>query len=195
MDKHLQSNHGNESFIPQIESISVPKTYEKPKNIEIQRELTNYRAEESIDTIREKIEQQAVSQDLSHFEKQIEQPLPVDHYITKHMKAELYEDTLVRVRKHLTYTQQRFSKFIHQPTIEAVSEISAKSIARPSGLLGGSLVALIGSLTIVIIARHIGFVVPNSIIIILFLIGFGVGIIIEFIMHYHPARIKKRRGL
>ena len=72
------------------------------------------------------------------------------------------------------------SKFIHQKIIESVSEVGAKTIARPSGIIGGGLLALVGSLLVLVVARKVGFEVPYSLFAVLFIIGFVLGLIVEF---------------
>jgi hypothetical protein len=94
------------------------------------------------------------------------------------------------VRRHLTKRERKFSSFVHAPTVEKVSEVGAKTIARPSGLLGGGLVALIGSVGTLYIARKYGFEVPNSLFMALFVVGFVVGVVAEFVV----AGFSLRRG-
>jgi hypothetical protein len=104
------------------------------------------------------------------------------HYVTAHIKTEHYLYSLTLIRKHLAPSQQIFSRLIHQPFIDITSEFLSKTLFRPSGLLGGSIFSLIGSLIVIMIARHIGFSLPNSLFITLFTIGFGFGIIIEILI-------------
>jgi hypothetical protein len=104
------------------------------------------------------------------------------HYLTKKIKLDRYKITLKYIRKNLPKRQQAFSKLIHQPMVESVSEIGSKTIARPSGILGGGIIALIISPIILFIAHKIGFEVPNSLIIILFVIGFIFGCFVEFLL-------------
>lgn len=143
----------------------------------------NIHTNEALESIRHTIEEQATSIETIIVDDQTSQAAHITRYITKHIKDSRYQETLQAVRHHLTPTQKVFSRFIHQPTIETASEIGSKTIARPSGLLGGSLLSLLGSLTIVIIARRVGFSVPNSMFAILFIIGFGLGIVIELLLH------------
>jgi hypothetical protein len=105
------------------------------------------------------------------------------HHLTKKIKQRKYEETLQTTRTQLKPREQRFSKFIHQPTIETISEVGA-AVTRPSGIIGGSLAALIVGLGVLIIAKRIGFEVPGSLFAVLFLIGFVVGICIEFLTSF-----------
>lgn len=71
---------------------------------------------------------------------------------------------------------------MHQPAIERISEVGAKTVARPSGILGGALIALLGSGIAIYVARHVGFEIPNSIFAALFIVGFLIGISLELIV-------------
>jgi len=138
---------------------------------------------EDIETARRTIEQQAISEEnLSINKHRPEQQEPTYHHMTKELKNETYRATLRQVQQKLSPTQQKVSRFIHQPFIETISDVGAKTLARPSGILGGGLVALLGSLVILIIARKIGFGVPPSIFAALFIIGFVTGLIFEIII-------------
>ena len=83
------------------------------------------------------------------------------------------------------------SKFIHQKIIESVSEVGAKTIARPSGIIGGGLLALVGSLLVLVVARKVGFEVPYSLFAVLFIIGFVLGLIVEFTRNIFKKITKK----
>lgn len=135
------------------------------------------------ESARKTIEQEAVSKETPLFEKQAEQSNSAPQYTTKQIKNDRYRTTLIHVQKHLSPTQKAFSKIVHQPFIETASEIGAKTIGRPSGILSGGLIALFGSLSIMIIARRVGFEVPSSIFAIFFVGGFLIGIIIEAVYH------------
>lgn len=131
---------------------------------------------EALDQIRHNIDKQAKNAEKAPTNQ--EQQRPVQH-VTKELKNIRYKETMRYVRRHLTPRERKFSSVIHNPTIEKVSEVGAKTIARPSGLLGGGIVALLGSVITLYIARQYGFEVPNSLFMALFIIGFGVGLIAE----------------
>jgi hypothetical protein len=158
-------------------------TSEKQRSEELRR------SSELIESARNTIDKQAVSSEVPVIEKQAEQSNQTMHNATKHIKNVRYKTTLTHVRHNLSPTQRVLSKIVHQSVIESISEIGAKTIARPSGLLGGGLIALIASLTVTIIARRVGFVVPSSIFAITFVGGFGLGLIVEAIFR----SVKKSR--
>jgi hypothetical protein len=74
------------------------------------------------------------------------------------------------------------SKVIHQPVVRAVSEVAAKTISRPSGLLGGGIVAFLGSAGYLYFTKYIGLPYNYFIFTLLFLGGFVVGLSLELIV-------------
>lgn len=137
---------------------------------------------EQMESARSNIEKLAISKQetVAQAEKtKPEETLPHHQYVTKRLKNESYQKTLNIVRSDLTPSQKIMSKFIHQNVIESVSEVAAKTVARPSGIIGGGLVALVGSILVLIVARKIGFEVPYSLFAVLFIVGFGLGLIVE----------------
>jgi hypothetical protein len=116
---------------------------------------------------------------------------PITH---KAVDSELKNITLNRelqhIRRQLPKRDRIISKVIHQPVIRAVSEGTSKTISRPSGLLGGGIVAFIGTSTYAYFTHHLG--VPyNYLLFILFFVGgFIIGLVIEFIVWFMTHRQK-----
>lgn len=135
---------------------------------------------DAVESIRRVVEQEALAAEHARAEKQHQAP-PIQH-VTKELKAIRYKETMRYVRRHLSPSERRLSSFIHTPSVEKVSEVGAKTIARPSGLLGGGLVALFGSVFTLYIARKYGFEVPNSLFAALFIGGFLLGLVGEFVV-------------
>jgi uncharacterized membrane protein AbrB (regulator of aidB expression) len=77
--------------------------------------------------------------------------------------------------------ERTFSKVIHNPVIEAISEAAGKTVARPAALLAGSLSALILTAVIYVIAKHYGYVLSGFEWIITFIIGWSIGLIIDWV--------------
>lgn len=186
MSENLPSNK-NENLERNGEIVSEHEANKLKNTSEKEHSSEENPSSESIEAIRRTVEQQAISTEAPLFEKQAEQSNSAPQYTTKQIKNDRYRSTLVHVRKHLSPAQKTFSKIVHQPFIETASEIGAKTIGRPSGILSGGLIALFGSLSIMIIARRVGFEVPSSIFAIFFVGGFLIGIIIETVYH----RLKK----
>lgn len=102
-------------------------------------------------------------------------------YITKATKKAAYKKTIRRVQHQLPKRERAFSKVIHQPVIEKVSEVGAKTVARPSGVLAGGVCALLGSTFVFYMAKHYGFKYNFFVFILLLVIGFAVGLVIELL--------------
>lgn len=166
-----QLHHSPEKFTPKAES------HEHHKKIEYS-EGRHEHAEE-IDTIRSKIEAKATAakevQPQTH-----ENTKQDDHtYIHRALKLDAYQAMIKRTRAHMNGREKVLSKVIHQPAVETVSVYAGKTVARPSGILGGALTSLIGSTVVLYIAKHYGFTYNFSLFFILFVAGFCVGLLIE----------------
>lgn len=102
-------------------------------------------------------------------------------YITKATKKAAYKKTLHHVQRQLPKRERAFSKVIHQPVIEKVSDVGAKTIARPSGVLTGGVCALLGSSFVFYMAKHYGFKYNFFIFLLLLGVGFVVGLVLELL--------------
>jgi len=116
--------------------------------------------------------------------------LPVDDnpqdnqplYIDKTVKKLRMKQSLSQVQRELTPMERSLSKLIHQPAVRAVSELSAKTISRPSGLLGGGLFAFLGSSAYLFMAKFIGFRYNYLVFLLLFVGGFVLGLVLELLL-------------
>lgn len=103
------------------------------------------------------------------------------------VNRELRQITLRRelqhIRRKLPAPQRALSKVVHQPVVRATSEFAGKTVSRPSGLLGGGIVALIGTTTYLYLAKHIGFEYNYGVFILLFVGGFALGLLLELAVY------------
>lgn len=95
------------------------------------------------------------------------------------LKTAAYKNTLRRVQSELPPMQRTFSKFIHNPTVDTVSDVSSKTIARSVGTLGGAITALLGSIGLLFYSKHYGFTYNYAIIFGLFLAGYLIATLLE----------------
>lgn len=99
--------------------------------------------------------------------------------------AQLKDTTLKRtlkgVRKDLKPYERPFSRFLHNNAVEKISETSAKTIARPNGLLFGGIASLLTSLVIFFICRYYGYEYNYFIGLVSFPAGFLIGLLGELI--------------
>jgi hypothetical protein len=115
-----------------------------------------------------------------------EQPL-----ITFELKEIAYQRLLTRARRHLPTYSRAMSKIIHQPAVDAVSEAVGKTVGRPSGIIGGGLMALIGTSIYYYLARHYGYSYNSFVFLLLMLVGFVLGWSIEVTLKFYKAFSKK----
>lgn len=116
--------------------------------------------------------------------------LPVDEsddgnrplYINRELRKLSLDQSLRSIRRKLSAPDRALSRVIHQPAIKAISEVSSKSVARPSGLLGGGVCAFLGSLAYLYLTRHIGFTYNYLLFALFFIGGFAVGLVLEVIL-------------
>jgi hypothetical protein len=135
-------------------------------------------------------------------QKVLEQPeapleLPIDAspegdqpaYIDRAMKRVSLNNELNLIRAKLTPGQHILSRGVHQPTIRQVSDISARTITRPIGLLGGGVLAFCGSLIYLLFSKYVGLRYNYLVFIMLFIIGYLLATAIEFL--FKATRLTK----
>lgn len=124
---------------------------------------------------REKIDELAIEPKLE-FSKEDAPPLPP----TKREKVLLYKQTLTQLQRELPKRSSRlFSRVIHQPSIERITETAGKTLFRPSLMLGASIGALLGGSLVYISAKHYGFELSGSEFMIFGLVGALAGLTCE----------------
>lgn len=97
------------------------------------------------------------------------------------------------IRQNLSPSEKSFSKVIHSPVVSAVSEATAKTLARPYAILSGGIVASIGSALYLYYTRHLGYQYNFFVPILLFFAGLVAGIAVELLYKFvQPSQ--KRRG-
>ena len=104
---------------------------------------------------------------------------PAPNHINKDLKDITLGRELKQIQRKLKSPDRVLSKVIHQQLVRTISETSSKTVARPSGLLGGGLVAFIGTSAYLFFARHIGLQYNYLVFLILFFGGFAVGLALE----------------
>jgi len=94
-------------------------------------------------------------------------------------KKMTYRATMRRVESKLPTYQRTFSKVINNDTVDKVSNIASKTVARPSGLLGGGAVTFIALLVITFYASRYGWEVSGSEFIVFVFAGWATGLVLE----------------
>lgn len=143
---------------------------------------TRHHPQESLEKIKLEIETESQSAESIKSNQELDRTLQNNEseiVINKDSKKRVLADTMQRVRHQLTPPEKKFSKFIHNDSVEKISEIGGYSMARPSGLLSGGLFAFAGSLLLLILVKHYGYEYRFSAFLILFGGGFLFGLLVE----------------
>lgn len=111
--------------------------------------------------------------------------------INRELKQITLRRELQNIRRKLPAPQRLLSKVIHQPAVRVVSETAGKTLSRPSGLLGGGLVAFLGTSGYLYLARHIGFAYNYLVFLLLLVGGFILGLALELLVYLATS---SRRG-
>lgn len=107
---------------------------------------------------------------------------PAQTHINLDLKKATLRRELNQIRRHLSAPQRTLSKVIHQPVVRVVSEAAGKTVSRPSGMLGGSIMAFVGTSGYFFLAANQGFKYNYVVFLALFLGGFALGLIIELLV-------------
>lgn len=106
----------------------------------------------------------------------------------QHIKLEAFNRLLARTQQKLSKPARGFSRFTHSPLVDKVSNVSAQTIARPSGILGGSICAFAGSLVVYYFAKNYGFEYNYLFVFLLFIGGYAVGAFLELVIWLFYSR-------
>jgi len=105
-------------------------------------------------------------------------------------KALNYKQTLASLQRQLSPASRRFSKVIHQPAIEKTSEVLEQTVLRPSIALGATTTAFIVGAFFYLTARHYGFALSGTEIVLSLVVGAMIGLAIEGIVSVLHRRVQ-----
>jgi hypothetical protein len=108
--------------------------------------------------------------------------------ITPKDKHLAYLQTVSVIQRSLPPSSRAFSRILHQPAVARLSEVAELSLARPSALLGGGLVASLGLAVMLYFARRNGFALSGSELALFLVSGWLLGFAAEFIV----TKLKRR---
>jgi hypothetical protein len=151
---------------------------------EAKAENTAHEHQENLEQILSKIEETAkTAQEAAHHQQAAETAKkPNPRFVGKELKGNNLKSSLRRVRKDLKPYQRPFSRLIHNRAVEKASEVGAKTIARPDGLLVGGVVSLLMSLGVLFVCRYYGYEYNYLIGLLSFPAGFILGIVGESLL-------------
>lgn len=108
-------------------------------------------------------------------------------YVNRELKQITLRRELQHIQRKLPTPQRTLSKIVHQPVVRVVSEAAGKTVSRPSGLLGGGLMAFLGTTGYLYLARHVGFTYNYLIFLLLLVGGFLLGVGLELLVYLATA--------
>jgi len=128
------------------------------------------------------------SQDtLKGLEQAEDTPVMTPSTISRELKSISRRRELKNIRAQESRPERTLSRVIHQPFIRAASEAAGNTVTRPSGLLGGGLLAFIGSGSYFILAKYVGFTYNYTLSLAFFVAGFALGLVLELLVHWATA--------
>lgn len=108
--------------------------------------------------------------------------------VQQSLKTTAYKRTLGKIQQKLPPSLRIFSRLIHSPVIDKVSAVSAQTVARPSGILGGSICAFLGSVIVLYYSKHYGFKYNYLMVFIIFAGGYLAGAGLELLVWFFYGR-------
>ena len=179
-EKH---KHKIESAANTHENLARHDHVELPKNQHDNKaEQLKARHEKSLEEIRREVEANAFSSELlkkdeiKDFEREVSQI-----QVQKELKGITLKKTMSGIQKQLPATDRAFSKVVHNPVVNKISDISEKTIARPIGILGGGALALLGSLLSTYFSRKFGMSYNIFMFVIFFAVGYILATLLELL--------------
>lgn len=172
--------HGGEKSFENIDTSRESKEYLE-KLRQRAESAENDPIQGHIESLNRAAEQQAVSGNEVNVGDHASEQSTQTFGITKQLKADAYKQMVKKAQSNLNVPQRAFSKLIHLKVVDTSSNAAAKTIARPSAFLGGSVGALVGSAVLLYFSRQNGFSYNYAAIFVLFVGGFFVGALVELI--------------
>jgi hypothetical protein len=173
-----EQHHGRNDKIEKLNPVETQSNNEKSVESEYSVEQNEQARHDTLETTRDQIDQLAESSESVKVGEDIKEPVN-QVGVDRELKDLAYSRILTRTRKRLPLADKWLSKAIHQPVVDKLSQAGEKTIARPSGVLGGSLFALVGSSTLLYTAKHYGFRYNFLAFFLMFILGFGFGLLAE----------------
>lgn len=152
------------------------------RNHENAHEASAEQQTETLKKLRNEVAHNAISSKESSLERQnVNKNQTPQLTINKELKNLMFDRTLTKVQKHLSPVSRSFSKIIHKNTVDKISSVGEKTIARPIGILGGGLFALLGSIFSTYLSKQFGLKYNFLAFVLLFIVGYAVASMLELL--------------
>ncbi len=141
---------------------------------------TPEKPQEKVEALQEKVEKQHPTKSA----ELLDQLEPIHstkavHPPNKELKRIALSNYLSDIRSNLGSGSKAFSKFIHKPSVDAISEVAGKTIVRPTAILFGGLFMFIGSSLYLYATYSTNAKYNFFVAVFLFVGGFVAGVVVE----------------
>lgn len=102
------------------------------------------------------------------------------HLITKSQRDASFAREMDHIQSEMKPSERKFSKFIHDRTVEHISDGLGATIARPNALLAGSVAAFLAVTILYMTAKHYGYQLSGFETIGAFAVGWALGLIYDY---------------
>jgi hypothetical protein len=181
IEQHKASHEQHEKTLDDKESLE--RQNELLKNSREKAENSKHDHVENLHKIRDQIEKEATSakeMTKSEIKTEGEPDAGNTYWYSKEYRELAFKQLMSKVQGHLSAPEKLASRVLHQPTIEKAAEVGSKTIARPSGVLMGSIFSFVTSLATYYFAKQNGYDMTYGIFLASFVGGFLLGVAIEF---------------
>ena len=172
---HSPEHQGEQLKSPEQSAELAKLAQEQLQELEKQGEKGQENKAERLEQARDQIEHQAEAEPEPDTSEQSKDTRPASRLD----KEVSYRHTMQTLQRHMSPATRRFSKVIHNPTVDKVSEVAGKTILRPSITVGATGAALLFGGTLYIAARFYGFTLSGSEFVLALLLGGLVGLLFE----------------
>ena len=182
-ERKVQAEHSEQTFEQLNQKHEHPLKHEtSTKPIKANEKLnSSHELSKQIESLRKSAEQQASPRaaEVNRLRSAERNEPDSPALINAELKDIAYQRTLRRIQKELPVAVRTFSKIIHHPLIETISDAGSKTIGRPSGVLAGGICAFLGSSLLLYITKYYGYNYNFLMFAIFFISGFVAGLLIE----------------
>lgn len=182
MSERLSNNEKRGQSSEELKELREQQQERLKENVERRAEKEGRGPEDSPEKARERAlelaeKRQEVHKDSEPVEKSPEREVPT----SRKARDKQFERTMTEVRRDMSPASRTFSKVIHNPVVERVSDVAGNTVARPNAVLGGSFTAFVVVLLTYLVARHYGYPLSGSETLIAFSGGWVLGILFDYL--------------
>lgn len=149
---------------------------ERERNLERGQEYSKEKAT----VARHEIEKAIAEKESRRPEKSTEHTPAERKVNSKTARKKAYSAIIKQTQADLPAPSRAFSKVIHNPVIEKVSEVTGNTIARPNAMLSGAVFAFLLTLVVYLVARFNGYPLSGTETIAAFVVGWLMGNLYDF---------------